>query len=349
MGQQCVKDLSYLNIDKFLRNGQIIQKFNSNTLYLGQGESENELDDHFFQLNFYKSRRKLFGISQLIKTTVEEFIPFINALFDAKTKLTQDKSFDDEYFQDVGHIKDLFQKHIDLKKLVSVTRRTYQTNGIHPLSRVEDFTKLNGSLYGYWEDGKGVLGVSPEPIVINENGRYLTRSLAGTISTDIPNFEVMILNDSKEINEHDLVIKDLTEKLFKYDSGPKVEPKKIITFNKIAHICSEISFKPKSLGVIEMAAVLSPSAALGAYPSESLSLLKDLNYYRHAGDQRIFGGVFGISHPEIKQAFVMIRNVIWDANTFEINSGSGIVGESEVDKELKEVQFKRGTIEQCFQ
>jgi len=348
MGQQCVKDLSYLNIDKFLRNGQIIQKFNSNTLYLGQGESENELDDYFFQLNFYKSGQKLFGISQLVKTTVEEFIPFISDVFDAKTKLIQDKSFDDEYFQDVGHIKDLFQKHIDLKKLVSVTRKTYQSNGIHPLSRIEEFTKLNGSLYGHWKDGKGILGVSPEPIVINENGKYLTRSLAGTISTDIPGFETMILNDLKEINEHDLVIKDLTEKLYQYDSKPKVESKKIITFNKIAHICSEISFDSNNRGVMEMAYALSPSAALGAYPSESLSLLKDLNYYKHAKDYRIFGGVFGISHPEIKQAFVMIRNVIWDAATFEINSGSGIVGESEVDKELKEVQFKRGTIEQCF-
>ena len=87
-------------------------------------------------------------------------------LFDWSNYILQESNADEKYKEDVESCLKWINGSKELTKVVSVTSSTYVfSSKIHPISRLRKLgDKLNGYLYGQWSDGKGVLGVSPEPL-----------------------------------------------------------------------------------------------------------------------------------------------------------------------------------------
>jgi|LULL01.1.fsa_nt_gb menaquinone-specific isochorismate synthase len=342
-------NLSELDFKSFLKNGCILQKPLSSYCWVAT-----DLVPHpeglFFLYDFYKTQVQSYNCKFFAKTTAKELIQWVNDNFnDNKCQITQGVSDFDNYFQsDVAMMIESIANE-SIEKLVAVTMAEYEFNQIHPISKIQGFSDLNGSLYGMWQDGHGFLGVSPEPLFMKEEKNWKTRALAGTIGTDVKNYANIILNDQKELAEHNLVIEDICSKLSskveKIDLGPTL----VSSFGPIAHLQTEILFDSDDCTELELVDLLSPTAALGGYPRDLVfHYLRQQNYFRIEQEKRLFGGVFGLRIPEEAFGLVAIRNIYWKEDKIFIHSGCGVVASSNVEKELKEIKMKRDSIERIF-
>jgi menaquinone-specific isochorismate synthase len=333
----------------FVKSGFIVQKPFSKEIWIGIGKGTNACGGTFLS-NFFQTSFRYIPSDYVVKTDIDTFSNWVitNSAEKLKIKFTND--LDDKYEVDVKKSIDWINDADPLEKLVSVTRAFFKgENDEHPITQIEKLRCLNGSLYGYWDSDHGTLGVSPEPLFYKNNKTYKTIALAGTISTDIENYEQIIFSDDKEINEHNLVIKDIVSKLDGFSNSIVTKDTHCFNFGPFAHLKTEIEFSLDNIKVKDLVRSLGPTAALGGYPSKlTFSYLPKLNYYQYDGDQREFGGVIGLDTDEESFGLVMIRNINWIKNQYIIDSGSGIVSDSNPISERSEVKRKRQSIESIY-
>ena len=346
-------NLSELDFFSFLKCGEIIQMPNSKQVWLGCGEIENQLDSSltsFFQSNFKGDQFLTYTPRFLVRTNVESLSSYLKDKFKEGLKICALRNDDKLFVEDVEEMVRLINSAKPIEKLVAVTTKNYSfSSQIHPLSRFLKLLELNGSIYGKWKDGKGFLGCSPEPLFIKNENQWITKALAGTISTAIENYDQVLLNDQKEILEHELVIKDIVLKLNTFSSNICVGETHCIEFGSIAHIQTFINFENTKHGPHSLIKALSPTAALGGFPGENVhKFLSKLNYFKKEKNERLFGGVFGLNSSDECFGLVSIRNIYWDKVGLTIHSGCGVVKDSIPERELKEVQNKRSIIEGIF-
>ena len=345
-------NLSELAWDQFLDHGFIIQKPETQTLVLGYG-NDSSGNAEVKYLSFYANEKINWTPEFIVECSLEDFLKFLRPKLYDNFKLIHKDNYDDRFIADAQAIIDEINHGKKLQKLVGVTRATYlKDDSIHPLQVIKDFKKYPmASIYGVWDAGCGILGFSPEPLYVKVNNGYKTKALAGTISTSISNYEEQILNDEKEIQEHQLVVEDISEKIKKIGRVQSMSDTHVFNFGNIAHLQTIIHFEADKGQEDSIGTCFSPTAALGRHPSSIVyNHLKKTNYYHFDKDDRIFGGVLSFKDHSKSEHFglVAIRNIQWNPREIIIDSGCGIVGASEAKRELREVQKKRKTIEDIF-
>lgn len=349
MSNQTFNNLADLDIFSFIKKGAIQSVFNSDIIWLGHGEHVTG-EITFLRVNFFKNQCISYTPKYIIKTTISELKEFL-ATHKIKYQLDIMQNLDNLYFADVEKIKRWITEG-KVQKMVAVTTEKYKVPiNFSPLTILANLiSELQGSLYGNWDSDYGIIGISPEPLYVCEQNKCLTYALAGTISKDETSYQDSLLNDPKEIHEHNLVIDDLTSKLRKISKNINVGNTETIDFGHLAHLKTNIEFdldiNIDSKGLIDN---LAPSAALGGFPADVVSTFySKTNHYQQMSENRIFGGTIGLEYNGYKQALVMIRNLQWDQNQMWIESGSGIVEKSVASKELEEVRKKRDTIKKAL-
>lgn len=307
---------------------------------------------YFFFYNFFGTSYKRFNVSKLHKMERGSFLDLCKKYIQGKLTISFERDDDEKFIKDFRDIKNVIDQSHEITKLVGVARGQYHLNHrIHPLSQVLELNKLEGALYGIWNREGGVLGVSPEPLFVKENNHWRTRSLAGTISTDVENYKDVLLGDAKERHEHRLVIEDIVESLTPFAKSVEVGETIVREFGQIAHLQTDIKFESKNLNAKKILEILSPTAALGGYPRiKAKKALQNLEYFKFAKESRSFGGIFGIDCDADRFGLVGIRNIYWDFKKMkaEIHSGCGIVYESIEQNELAEIRKKRNVISGIF-
>lgn len=339
----------HFDFSHFTQSGLIMQKPESDILFLGVGIQEKESGE-YTQHTFFGDSATSYSAAQIFQTTVDQFIARCQQELGDRLELAGLQDYDDQFTSDVvKSLKWIAEKKID--KIVNVTKKSYQALNLgHPLSGIAKLSKLNGSLYGHWINGEGVIGVSPEPLYIYNGESWSTRALAGTIQTGQENYETTLLEDQKELFEHRLVIDDIKEKLEPHAKRIDLDQTTVLNYGQIAHLKTDIRFElVKESNEKHLVSSLAPTAALGGYPyKESLRLMKRLKYYQYDKDERTFGGIVSFRNGEHSWAVVAIRNLNWDQAGYYIHSGCGIVGNSIPEKELREIRSKRKTIESVY-
>lgn len=205
-----------------------------------------------------------------------------------------------------------------------------------------------GFLYGAWEAGEGLLGLSPE-LLISQSGKEMkTMALAGTCAKEKFNESPSaFMNDAKELREHSLVVADLKKQLTRFKEL-KFYPMEIEKTPTLVHLKTEVEFITEDeRGLEEVVQILHPTPALGCSPRDaSLEIMGLLNEWEPRGR---FGAPFGFSESlQQAQVIVAIRNLIWDKETVKIGSGCGIVKESQINKEWEELKNKRSSVKKVF-
>ena len=328
-------DLRDLDFKKFLSNGFLIQSPETNKVWLGV-ISQNDLGVAQCKLNFlnfFKTKNTEYSCNHIFCLEKEDIIDFFAEKFSQKTQLRYLEDNKSDYVKDVERILNAI--HLgEIKKLVPVSRAVYDMNAIHPISRLSEFDKLNGSLYGVWENGKGMLGVTPEPLFVLNDAMLSTVALAGTINTNQENYEDHLLENSKELEEHKYVIDDIKDKLASFTNDHETSKTYVFNYGPIAHLKTNMTFKNIYASSTDLMAALSPTAALGGYPAHK--------------EDRTFGGILCLETPQERFALVCIRNIAWNGKKAYIDSGGGIVLDSQVEKEYQEIKAKRLAIEEVF-
>ncbi|MGZ3768178.1 MAG: chorismate-binding protein [Bdellovibrio sp.] len=194
-------------------------------------------------------------------------------------------------------------------------------------------------IYGFWQNGEGFLGATPEILFNYSQGILKTMALAGTCPKNEGQNRSSLLMDEKEMQEHLYVVEDLESFLKPYGqiriSGPK-----IVELPTLYHLQTDIEVhcceKPEFLSLIKD---LHPTPALGVAPRERG--FKWMAQFPGQNGRRRYGAPFAFIGASEALCLVAIRNLQWNNTEAMIGSGCGVVAASEIDREWRELFQKR--------
>ncbi|HWU42882.1 MAG TPA: chorismate-binding protein, partial [Bdellovibrio sp.] len=201
-------------------------------------------------------------------------------------------------------------------------------------------------VYGFWQNGEGVLGATPEVLFDFESNLLKTMALAGTCPKNEKAERNSLLNDAKELQEHQFVVEDLKKRLEKWGRVEMQGPQ-ILELPTLYHLKTDIDVKCDTAPhFTELIEELHPTPALGVAPrSADYKWMAEFPGQEGRGG---FGGPFAFIHKDKALCLVAIRNLQWNMKETMIGSGCGIVAASELDREWRELFQKRLSVKKIL-
>jgi len=198
---------------------------------------------------------------------------------------------------------------------------------------------------------------SPEPFVKISDGKIFSYPMKGTIDGEIENAEHALLNDHKEVAEHntivDLIRNDLsmvaenvTVRRFRYIEKLSTNYKTLLQMS--SEICGDLPGDYlQHLGDI-LFKLLPAGSITGAPKEKTCDIIREAEGYIRG----FFTGIFGIFDGKTLESAVMIRFFENTPDGLIYKSGGGITCFSQAEKEYKELIDKvyiplRGTTPLC--
>lgn len=192
----------------------------------------------------------------------------------------------------------------------------------------------------------GLFGATPELLVRREKGLVTSRVLAGTIrrtGNDEHDLRLAatLARSSKDLEEHEYAVRSVADALAPYCSSMNVpEAPFVLHLPNVMHLATDVAGVAHDSGasVLDLAAALHPSAAVGGTPTkvalELIVEIESMDRGRYAGpvgwvDAR-GDGEFGIA----------LRSGLLEGNQVRLFAGCGIVAGSDPEAELAESQAK---------
>jgi menaquinone-specific isochorismate synthase len=193
----------------------------------------------------------------------------------------------------------------------------------------------------------GLFGATPELLVRREKGLVTSRVLAGTIRRTGDDEHDLALaatlaRSSKDLEEHEYAVRSVADALAPHCSSMNVpEAPFVLHLPNVMHLATDVAgvvHDTDGANVLELAASLHPSAAVGGTPTkiavEMIAEIEGMDRGRYAGpvgwmDAR-GDGEFGIA----------LRSAELDGARVRLFAGCGIVADSDPEAELAEAQAK---------
>ncbi|WBW97249.1 isochorismate synthase [Oceanirhabdus sp. W0125-5] len=203
----------------------------------------------------------------------------------------------------------------------------------------------NSFSFAYYKNGKTFLGATPEVLIQKEKNTILSYALAGTIPRSEIDDELRketLLNDSKNLYEHKIVIDSIVNTMNQYTNEIKVDKTGILTLKNLHHLHTNICAKDKKSTILEWVKRLHPTPALGGNPTiTALELIK--KYEKH--ERGLYASPIGIIDGNGDGIFVVgIRSALIEGNEIYAYTGCGVVEKSDCKDEYIETKNKLKTI-----
>ncbi len=322
------------------------------TLIMGKGgyfseEKNPERVVFFYIKEFYSTKYNYYYPESILEISTEDVAPFLNPLLKLNIKFEGTTNFDAIFEQDFSKLKK--ELNDDFQKAVLISsENTLVDNTIHLKKKIMAKAILSkvGTPYGLWFDHYAIIGVTPEILFDKESNKLESVALAGTAKLGEENKLFSSLKDRKE---HNLVIANILEELKPFCSEILKSETVIAPYAKMIHLKTDITGYLKSqTQIVDLINTLSPTAALGGHPKKKAKEFLESTQYYKKFPNRFFGSVFGINYHEKHRALVMIRNIQIQGKEMVIESGAGIVQESDIDNELNEINLKRNTVKEML-
>lgn len=339
-----MKNLLNFSLDSFLSSGTIVS-LGSQELILGWGkkvlsEKPEKFPSFYFNDFFLEKREPFFHYQYQLQIDSQILLSYLPSF---KESLSLNWSLP---------VWDLFEsacsnvKGEEIQKIVPYAQKRafLEMTPSRLLGRLRSaleylHTHPKTALYGCWNEGKGVLGVTPEILFRMELGKPIeTMACAGTLKEG-ENWQ----NNHKLLKEHQLVIEGIKADLSELGTL-QVGRTDLRTFSSLAHLVTPLQFYPKgALSLSPLIEKLHPTPALGGFPKEQS--LQQLRLYAEKFPREGFGAPFGILQEDGRCVFyVAIRNMEWTFQEIILRAGCGITAESVLEDEKKEAENKFSAI-----
>ncbi len=198
-----------------------------------------------------------------------------------------------------------------------------------------------------YED-KVLAGSSPETHLKVKNGYATLKPIAGTypINKDLEKVKEALLNDKKEISEHlmllDLARNDLYQGC-KVDSVKVLKAFSIEEYSHVVHIVSEVKGKIKQdITPFQLFLKTFPAGTVSGAPK--VRAIELIDKYENSTRDFYSGCVGYINYNHSFDTCITIRSAFFDNEKLITRAGAGIVADSKLENELKEVERKLGAI-----
>ena len=221
---------------------------------------------------------------------------------------------------------------------------TFPTKIETNLNLLEIFSIANAPFKLYFKDK--FVCFSPERFVKIKNDKIYTYPMKGTIEADIPNAKEKILNNTKEMAEHTMVVDLLRNDLGIIGKNVKVNKFRFIDKikageKKLLQVSSEIeAYIPNwQKNWLEMILKLLPAGSISGTPKKkTIEIIKRIEGY----ERGFYTGIFGITDEKtFLDSAVIIRYIEKPKNFifpfYIYKSGGGITIDSDVKSEYQEL------------
>lgn len=265
--------------------------------------------------------------------TFESDFTWVNDVYpDFQEKDVEQKAFEQMVQQAIEDIRiGDFQKVVLSRKieLQEITNFTFIVNRLFERFP-EAFT------YVYFHSNIGCwMGATPEILLLNENQKYQTVALAGTVYKSENEF---VEFTNKEVVEQKIVADYYHEILSDELVQLKVSPAKIVSAANVQHLKSEVAFKVKpSVSAIDVLKKIHPTPAVGGTPKEtSLQWIFKNEFYQ----REYYTGFLGEFSANQSSFYVQLRCMQWKEKAQTLYVGCGITKDSNPTKEFLETHEK---------
>jgi len=218
----------------------------------------------------------------------------------------------------------------------------------HSLMSVLNAAKKNQVyLYGFWDHDEGILGATPEYLFqLEKDGHSSIAKILACGGTCAQEEGAFLTQDPKQLYEHQLIIEGIRESVSHLGNVTQGNLE-LLKLPTLCHLVTPLNVKlDSSIGFSSLVHALHPTPAVGAFPKkEGMEWLKD---YQAKIDRSYFGAPVGYMRKEEGRCYVAIRNVQWSKGSLRIAAGCGIVPQSEVTLEWKELQLKMQSIKKML-
>lgn len=209
--------------------------------------------------------------------------------------------------------------------------------------------KINPSPYMFYLKMKdeSLIGTSPETLVKVEDQTISTFPIAGTrprgkTGEEDHQLEIELLQDSKEVAEHVMLIDLARNDLGKVSQPGSVKLEKKMAIEKYSHVMHLVS---KVTGILKeeynamdvLQAVFPAGTVSGAPKVRAMELIAELEPYRRGS---YAGAVAALGFNGNLDTCITIRSLFFKDKTAYIQAGAGIVADSVPEKEYLEVLNK---------
>jgi anthranilate synthase component 1 len=245
----------------------------------------------------------------------------------------------------------------DIIQLVLSRRQEKQTE-MSPLDIYRALRVVNPSPYMYLLKMKdrAIIGSSPEQLVKLENGVASTRPIAGTrprgkSPEEDAKLEAELLKDLKERAEH-LMLVDLGRndlgRVCQYGTVSVSTLMKVEKYSHVMHIVSEVSGQIKpDMDAFELLKAVFPAGTVSGAPKiRAMEIIDDLEQ-----DQRgPYAGALGyFSYSGNMDMAITIRTLTWDKGHVTIQTGAGLVADSDPATEYQETENKAAAVKKAVE
>ncbi len=251
------------------------------------------------------------------------------------------------------------KEHIAAGDIIQVvlSRRSEKMTSASPLDIYRSLRMINPSPYMFALKIKdrAIIGSSPESLVRLEEGIAATRPIAGTrrrgqTPEADEKLKENLLKDPKEIAEHimlvDLGRNDLG-RVCQFGSVRVPMFMKVERYSHVMHIVSEVTGKIKNKkDSFDLLKATFPAGTVSGAPKiRAMEIIDDLE-----NDQRgPYAGALGyISYSGNMDMAITIRTILWEKGKVSIQTGAGLVADSDPASEYQETENKAAAMKETI-
>ena len=203
------------------------------------------------------------------------------------------------------------------------------------------------------EQGQGFIGASPERLLQIQDRQLTADALAGsaprgrTVREDVVLGD-RLLNSTKDIHEHQLVLSFIQQRLQNLGIRPHATtPAHLLQLPNIQHLRTLVTANlPSHLGLLNVLAALHPTPAVAGTPQHSVEPY--LRRYEPF-DRHLYAAPLGWVDYRGNGSFTVgIRSALVQGDHLRLYAGAGIVAGSDPHREWAEVRLKLQTLLQAF-
>ncbi len=199
--------------------------------------------------------------------------------------------------------------------------------------------------FGWTNGASGFAGATPELLIALDGLHLETMALAGTAKLD--DREVFAV-DAKEIREHEYVAQTLVAKLIDLGRLSR-QAREILNLGSIVHFLTQLRVDlHQAQSPDTLVKRLHPTPALGPLPRTDETLAMLLGWRARLGCPADFGAPFGVWNDGHFDAVVAIRGIWWHGKDIILPAGCGVIEDSRLVNEWRELRLKREAVKCCL-
>jgi salicylate biosynthesis isochorismate synthase/menaquinone-specific isochorismate synthase len=194
-------------------------------------------------------------------------------------------------------------------------------------------------------DGTAFAGASPELLIRRSGDRAFAQPMAGSVARGATDAEderlARELEDSaKDAVEHRIVSEFVVEALRPFAKSLSARPPEVVRFTNIQHLATSVNAEltHPPAGVLELAAALHPTPAVGGWPREAAdALIDELEGMERGWYAGAVGWIDGRGDGEF--AVALRCGLLWEDGA-RLYAGVGVMPDSDPARELAETDLK---------